>query len=139
MEATATSRKLTKNEALVYDALKESEAALKAYDLLDRLRERGVRAPMTVYRALDGLTSKGLVHKIDALNAFVPCTHRRPHAVQTFLMCKACEKVEEVASGAIEESAVAPAAAHSGFQMTGARLEILGVCADCAPETHSAH
>jgi len=129
-------QKLTKNESLVYQALKGADSALKAYDLLDRLRDKGVRAPMTVYRALDGLTQKGLVHKIDSLNAFVCCAHSRPHTVQAFLRCRGCAKVEEAGAAAMQEITVAPIAAGSGFAMEAARLEIEGYCSDCRDGDH---
>ena len=76
---------LTKNEGLVYAALKSAGQPLKAYDLLDILKSKGVRAPMTIYRALEGLETKGHVHKLDALNAYVLCNHDEPHQVQSFL------------------------------------------------------
>ena len=58
---------LLKNEKLVWDVLAVSKEPLKAYEILDTLKERGVRAPMTVYRALDGLEAKGHIHKLDGL------------------------------------------------------------------------
>ena len=47
---------------------------VKAYDLLDQLRERhGNAAPPTVYRALDFLLEHGFIHKLESINAFVSC------------------------------------------------------------------
>lgn len=122
---------LTKNEELVWDVLAVGEEPLKAYEILDKLKEKGVRAPMTIYRALDGLETKGLIHKLDGLNAFVLCTHDGPHPVQTFLVCESCATVEEIELG-VGEADVAPAARRSGFDMHIARLEIKGLCAKCA-------
>ena len=39
---------LTKNEKLVWDALAACNEPKKAYEILDMLKEKGVRAPMTV-------------------------------------------------------------------------------------------
>lgn len=122
---------LTKNEVMVWDVLDGAGEPLKAYEVLDRLKARGVRAPMTVYRALDGLVGKGFVHKLDALNAFMVCTHEHPHGMQAFLMCDGCSTVIEVeVDGAA--SGVQPVLRQTGFEMRAARLEISGRCADCA-------
>ena len=41
---------LTRNETFVWETLTEAESPLKAYEILDKLKDKGVRAPMTVYR-----------------------------------------------------------------------------------------
>ena len=46
------------------------QGPLKAYELLNLLKHDGIKAPMTVYRALDKLQAKGLVLKLEAENAF---------------------------------------------------------------------
>src|SRR5690606_24509193 len=49
---------LTRNQELVLGTLAHAEAPLSAYDILDRLRSEGLRAPLQVYRALDKLTER---------------------------------------------------------------------------------
>lgn len=122
---------LTKNEKLVWDALAGSAEPKKAYEILDMLKEKGVRAPMTVYRALDGLESKGVIHKLDGYNSFVLCNHEGPHQVQAFLVCENCTTVIEVDLDAASVS-VAPVVKQEGFDMHTARLEVRGICGDCA-------
>lgn len=122
---------LLKNEKLVWDVLAVSKEPLKAYEILDTLKERGVRAPMTVYRALDGLEAKGHIHKLDGLNAFVLCNHEGPHVVQTFLVCESCSTVKELEVIAVEAD-IAPAVRAAAFDMHTARLEIKGNCTACA-------
>ena len=121
---------LLKNEKLVWDVLASVNEPLKAYEILDQLKEQGVRAPMTVYRALDGLESKGHIHKLDGLNAFVLCNHEGPHMVQTFLVCDNCSTVEELQVMAVEADIV-PAVRAKAFNMHTARLEIKGNCNNC--------
>lgn len=123
---------LTKNEQLVWDTLTENPDPLKAYEILDKLKEKGVRAPMTVYRALDGLEAKGVIHKLDGINAFVLCNHEAPHAVQTFLVCSSCSYVKEVELDAAIKEDVRPTIQSHDFHMEIARLEIKGQCHDCA-------
>jgi len=122
---------LLKNEKLVWDVLAASPDPLKAYEILDKLKERGVRAPMTVYRALDGLEAKGHIHKLDGMNAFVLCNHEGPHVVQTFLVCETCSTVQELEVHAVEAD-IAPAVRAAAFEMHTARLEIKGNCTNCA-------
>lgn len=122
---------LSKNEKLVWNVLAASADPLKAYEILDKLKEKGVRAPMTVYRALDGLETKGHIHKLDGLNAFVLCNHEGPHMVQTFLVCDTCSTVRELEVVAVEAD-IAPAVRAAEFAMHTARLEIKGHCTNCA-------
>jgi len=54
--------------------------AVKAYDLLDRLKpDVGSPKPPTVYRALEFLSRHGLIHRVEALNAFIACDHNHLH------------------------------------------------------------
>jgi Fe2+ or Zn2+ uptake regulation protein len=59
----------------VLKALKGSEQPLSAYDILERVRGSGIRAPMQVYRSLERLAAFGHVHRIEGLNAFIACSH----------------------------------------------------------------
>ncbi len=123
---------LAKNEKLVWNVLAATTEPLKAYEILDGLKEQGVRAPMTVYRALEGLETKGHIHKLDGLNAFVLCNHEAgPHAVQTFLVCEGCSTVTELEMVAVEAN-ITPAVRAADFDMHTARLEIKGTCVSCA-------
>ncbi len=122
---------LAKNEKLVWNALAATTEPQKAYEILDGLKEQGVRAPMTVYRALEGLETKGHIHKLDGLNAFVLCNHEGPHAVQTFLVCEGCSTVTELEMVAVEAN-ITPAVRAAEFDMHTARLEIKGTCVSCA-------
>ncbi len=122
---------LSKNEIMVWETLAAGDDPLKAYEILDQLKDRGVRAPMTVYRALDGLEGKGHIHKIDGMNAFVLCNHEGPHLVQTFLVCESCSNVKELEMVAVE-AGILDAVRKSSFEMNTARLEIKGDCEACA-------
>lgn len=130
---------LTKNEKLVWDVLAEANGPLKAYEILDKLKERNVRAPMTVYRALDGLEEKSYIHKLDGLNAFVLCNHEGPHLLQTFLYCTVCKTVKEVDIDSVTPE-LDKALRRGEFQMNWARLDVRGVCSGCGNgHDHHAH
>ena len=55
---------MTQNETLVYQLLCDADRPLSAYNILDALRDQGIRAPLQVYRALAKLVERGAVHRI---------------------------------------------------------------------------
>lgn len=123
---------LTKNQALVLDALAHSGRPLSAYTLLDQLRDAGFRAPLQVYRALAKLVELGLVHKLESINSFVACAHphQHRHGLVAFAICDRCEQTSEFSDDAIEEHLKNWASANH-FQLTQTIIEMRGVCASC--------
>ena len=132
MGANATPPRFTRNEALVFEALRAAGRPQKAYDILEALKPEGVRAPMTVYRALDGLVEKGRVHKLEGLNAFMLCEsdHSHEHVSHVFVICGRCGEAREIEDCDVEARVRDLASAH-GFTLDDARLEISGICAQC--------
>lgn len=128
---------LTKNQALVLDALSHAEGPLSAYTILDRLRDDGFRAPLQVYRALDTLIKAGFAHRLESLNAFVACSdahdhgHGHPHRMTAFAICDQCGQVAEFSDPLVGERLDAWVAS-TGFATKKAVLEFRGTCAKCA-------
>jgi Fur family transcriptional regulator, zinc uptake regulator len=117
---------------LVLGALAHSEAPLSAYDILDRLREDGLKAPLQVYRALDKLVERGLAHRLESLNAFVACADEHCHrsGLIAFAICQGCGKVDEFADPVIEQR-LGDWAGGTGFKVEQTTMEIRGKCALC--------
>jgi Fur family zinc uptake transcriptional regulator len=124
---------LTRNQELVLGVLAHSEGPLSAYDILDRLRGDGVRAPLQVYRALDKLTERGLAHRLESLNAFVCCADAHCHERGSigFAICDRCGRVEEFAEEAVAKR-LAGWAKGAGFAPSRMTIELRGLCAGCA-------
>ena len=61
---------LTKNQTLVLGCFKQALRPLGAYTLLESLQKKGIKAPLQVYRTLNQLADKGMIHKIESLNAW---------------------------------------------------------------------
>jgi Fur family zinc uptake transcriptional regulator len=104
-----------------------------AYQLLDQLKQtRKSAVPPTVYRALEFLIENRLVHRIERLNAFVPCSDAEHdhHDVQ-FLICERCGTVAEIEDQAVAR-ALAVAAEREGFLPSNAVVELDGTCGACA-------
>jgi Fur family zinc uptake transcriptional regulator len=129
---------LTRNQELVLGALAHAEGPLSAYDILDRLREDGLRAPLQVYRALDKLTERGLAHRLESLNAFVCCADESCHRTGTiaFAICESCGRVEEFAEPAIEHK-LKGWSKSTGFVPRRMTVELRGLCAGCATAASS--
>ncbi|RCS24002.1 transcriptional repressor [Phyllobacterium salinisoli] len=123
---------LTRNQALVFNALAKAESPLSAYTILDRLRDDGFRAPLQVYRALDKLLDYGMIHRLESLNAFVACAHPHcaDHGLIAFAICEKCGQVSEF-SDPIIEGQVNEWTSRSGFRSSKTTVEIRGTCATC--------
>ena len=123
---------LTELRRTVLGLVLQAERPLTAYQLLDRLKEKRKSAmPPTIYRALEFLIKNKLVHKVESLNAFVPCeAGHHEHAIQ-FLICNSCGQVMEVEDRGIAR-ALDRAARSKGFTPSGTIVEIEGICAACA-------
>jgi Fur family zinc uptake transcriptional regulator len=127
-------RDLTRNQDLVLKTLNAADAPLSAYDILDRLRAEGLRAPLQVYRALEKLIEHGLAHRLESLNAFVCCANAEQAGHSTaaaFAICGKCGRVDEFADAAVEARLVAWAA-ENGFAPEQTTIELRGRCRDCA-------
>ena len=124
---------LTTLRRAVLDLILRAEAPLTAYQLLDQLKAiRKSAVPPTVYRTLDFLIENRLIHRIERLNAFVPCAEAdHGHEDAQFLICKACGTVTEIEDHGVSE-ALAAAAARHGFTPRHAIIELDGLCAACA-------
>lgn len=130
---------LNKNDRKVLSALGRSEKPLSAYDILDRARSDALKAPVQVYRALEKLSNRGLVHRIEALNAFVACSehdetcssreHRHAEHRPGFVICRDCGSVREFEDDRV--AGIATDAAGKDFSVELVSLEVYGRCAGC--------
>lgn len=109
-----------------------AQTPVTAYQLLDQLKPiRKSAVPPTIYRTLEFLLENKLIHKIEQLNAFIPCAEAdHNHADAQFLICKSCASVTEIEDHAVSAS-LAKAAAKHGFAPTRAVVEVDGLCAAC--------
>ncbi len=128
-----TEQNLTKNQDLVLNQLGKSKTPMSAYDLLDKLRDKGLKAPLQIYRALDKLTEMGLAHRLESLNAFVACAHPNCHENEliAFGICESCNKVWEFSDEEVSKR-LDLWAKERDFTPIKTSLEIRGICAKCA-------
>ena len=131
--------RLTPLRADVLRLVAESAQPVKAYDVLERIREsKAISAPPTVYRSLDFLLHNGFIHRLGSMNAFVACS--APHAIHmgTFLICDNCRSAIEVMDEHVGDL-LENRARTKGFvphTMTQT-LEIHGLCRACSDDIHA--
>ena len=127
--------RLTPIRALVVRLIAQAGRPVKAYDLLEMVRNAdtvGADAPPTVYRALDFLMANGFVHKLQSVNAFVACHH--PNSIEhsvPFLICDRCHSAVELEDVDVVAQLESRAKAL-GFRPQAQTLEVHGLCAECA-------
>ena len=123
--------RLTDQRRDVLNCVAQSHAAVGAYDIIERMAERGPRpAPITVYRALDFLQAHGLVHKIESRNAFVACSHAHDGHPAAMLICETCGLVAELDAPRVFDDLEVLAGAQ-GFTEHRTVIELSGLCAMC--------
>ena len=129
-----TGARLTPLRKEVLELILNATGPVGAYDLLAKLKSASDRpaAPPTVYRTLDFLLEKGLIHRLTSINAYIPCCHPRAEHHAAFLICTQCHIVKEAsAPGLIQQ--LDQLAASDFFNAHHSIIEISGICQQCTP------
>ncbi|MGY0399953.1 MAG: Fur family transcriptional regulator [Ostreibacterium sp.] len=123
--------KLTPLRQQVLSILTSNRQPLTAYALLDILKESNPKSQvMSVYRVLNFLQQKGLVHRIENLNAFMACNHLAERHSSQWLICQQCGKAEECILSAFRQG-IEQLESETGFHVTIPTIELLGFCKHC--------
>ena len=123
---------LTPIRQQVLELIWEGHKAVKAYELLDRIKPlMDAAKPATIYRALDFLIEQGLIHRVESLNAFVGCSSSAHQHEQLLLICNNCQEVEERSAPEVM-LALSQEVEQADFIVHSKAIEIHGICAKCA-------
>jgi Fur family zinc uptake transcriptional regulator len=124
-------QRLTPLRQRVLELVWSSHQPIGAYAILDQLKSDGrSAAPPTVYRALEFLLERGLVHRIESLNAFIGCPEPgAEHPVQ-FLICRSCGTTAEIDDRRVAD-AIGKSASERGFTVERRVIEVSGLCLHC--------
>jgi len=116
----------------VLELLLRHGRSLKAYDLLSAMRaEHPSAAPPTVYRALDFLLAEGLIHRLDAINAWVACIDAEDaHPDLLLIVCTQCGSVAEVHDPELCQH-ISTRVAHMNYVPTTHEIEVRALCPNC--------
>jgi len=122
--------KLSRNQNEILSCLRKAGEPMSAYAILDRVRKSGIVHPPTVYRALNDLMQKGMVHRLQSRSAFVACGHGACDGKFAFAVCRRCDKVVEIPLSDKHQAALL---GLSPDEITPEQVtvEIAGLCADC--------
>jgi Fur family zinc uptake transcriptional regulator len=122
---------LTEIRKQVLELIWENHHAVKAYDLLERIKPLQAAAkPATIYRALDFLREQGFIHRVESLNAFIGCCDLKTKHEQLLLICKQCENVEERHADSVMQ-VLAQELKNANFIAHSKAIEIHGICQNC--------
>lgn len=125
---------LTEIRRQVLELIWENHQAVKAYDLLERIKPlQSAAKPATIYRALDFLREQGFIHRVESLNAFIGCCDVQTAHEQLLLICKKCNNVEERHADLVMQ-ALSQELKDANFIVHSKAIEIQGICKNCLTE-----
>src|SRR5690606_36183370 len=130
-------RRLTPIRRKVLEILLQQGRSVKAYELLDEIRRvHPGAAPPSVYRALDFLIEEGLIHRLDAVNAWSACLDVGGAPHDLLVICTNCGAVAEFSEPALSRQ-LARKVAAAGFVLSDHETELRGLCNACHAQAHA--
>lgn len=127
----ARGKRLTPIRRRVLEILLRQGRSVKAYELLELIRDvQQAAAPPTVYRALDFLVEEGLVHRLDAINAWTACHDAGGEPHDLLVVCTRCGAVAELSDPALSRR-LADKVSQAGFRLSGHETELRALCGAC--------
>lgn len=124
--------RLTPLRKQVLTLIWKSHQPVGAYTLIELLASSSGRkiAPPTIYRTLEFLLDVGVIHRINALNAYIGCSTPKTDHPNYFLICTHCQTASECNRSELEQE-IKALGQQNGFQIEKQWLEILGTCQQC--------
>lgn len=128
--------RFTEKRRRILSILVESHIPLSAYDVADlyhKIHSEKI-PPMSVYRMLDFLVEETLAHKLSSANKYVACSHigsQHHHTVSQFLICKQCNKAEEIDVPQSFMEQLMALSQNAGYRLVKDQFELECVCSNC--------
>ena len=123
--------KSTRQRALIVDAFFEQGGHVSVEELVSQVRRRDPHvSTATVYRTMKLLTECGLAHARhfgDGQTRYESAAGREHH---DHLICTSCGRIIEFENDRIESLQQQVARRH-GFNLTGHKMELYGLCPEC--------
>lgn len=124
--------KNTHGKQAVLEVLRSSAMPLSVVQIAEALKGKGVSLwPSSIYRILERAVKNGQANKSmlqDDGRYFYEWRDASDHVHH--LVCRGCQRIERLSHCPL--SHVEAPLSHSGFQVTGHKLEWYGYCSDCA-------
>ena len=122
--------KLSRNQSEILSCLRKAKEPMSAYAILDRVRIAGISHPPTVYRALNELMQKGMVHRLESRSAFIACGHGGCDGKFAFAIFRQCGRVIEIPLSNDDQAALLGLVPDE-IAPERVTLEIAGLCEAC--------
>ena len=123
--------KMTPQRRAILDVFLEQKGHLTSEELYTRLKERDPSiGQATVYRTLKLLSESGLAKEVDFGDGAARYELMYGEDHHDHILCEACGMTLEVVDPDIERLQEQLAERH-GFVLTGHKMYLFGVCADC--------
>jgi len=125
-------KRITQQRRLIVETVFSHHDHFDADELIEHLQELISRRKLsrpTVYRTLSELVEAGMLRKM-TLSGRSVYEHDYGYPTHDHLYCQVCNKLIEFHSPDLERIRDAVAEEHQ-FQVTGHRMFVSGVCADC--------
>jgi Fur family ferric uptake transcriptional regulator len=126
----ASGQRATPVRSAVLSILMETDAALSHAEILDRLQALGEFDRVTVYRVLDWLVERGLLHKVAGAGRAWrfrltrnETMHRHAH-----FQCNQCGRIFCLP----DVQPVLPKKVPASFSVESIELNLKGICDDCS-------
>jgi Fur family ferric uptake transcriptional regulator len=124
--------KQTGPRRLILETFLTGEGHRSVEDIHLETRRRDPRiGHTTVYRTMKLLSEAGLAREVDLSDGMTRYEHLYNHAHHDHMICTECGRSLEFLNAEIERLQD-EASEKLGFQVTDHRLQIYGLCADCA-------
>ncbi len=118
------------NADIVFNIIKKNKKSLTAYEILEKFQKIKTVQPMTVYRALDSLINKGVIHKSNQTKTFILCNHDHGHKHNPVLaICKQCGDTDELDSEVFKN--LFNISKIKKFNFTNFEIEVSTLCKVC--------
>ena len=101
-------------------------------------RDGGRVSRATIYRTISSLEEAGLIRKVARSNDREVYEHDYGYPQHDHFICEKCQQLVEFRNEEISAVLERVAADH-GFRMSGHRLEVHGICAECAKPPSRRH
>lgn len=122
-------KRMTRQRQVVLEELRRVCNHPTADELFHQVRRRLPQISLaTVYRNLDVLAREGSVRRLDAGSG--PARYDGDLAPHYHVRCEACGHLEDMHEPVLATPEL-PQATEGGYQFTGVRLELLGICPAC--------
>lgn len=120
--------RITKARRAIVEIFSNFEEPLSVADILDILKKLKINSnKTTIYREIDFLKAKGIIHEIDFGESKKRYELKGEHH---HIICESCSRVEDIEDCEVE-SLEKTIKSKTGFKISRHSLEFFGLCRSC--------